>query len=228
MSKTFDLSTLNLSAGTHKITVKARASGYMDSPASDPVDYVVAGDTPDTPTEETYTVSGTWYFNEKVSLTSETVTTDVNFYSGDYSYVRILVGTFGVRYNTKMVSTVAYDTSLGGGAWKYEAKRTITFDGVQNVSKEFKEWLEANAVFAFTIDGTTYYAKSGMTWDEWVNSDYNTGGFVDGGDCIKYSESSGIVVGFKNANGFGEEVLPSDIIKQVEYNYQIRDSGGSN
>lgn len=43
MSKTFDLSTLNLSAGTHTITVKARASGYTDSPASDPVSYVVAG-----------------------------------------------------------------------------------------------------------------------------------------------------------------------------------------
>ena len=45
MSKTFDLSTLNLSAGTHTITVKARASGYADSPASNAVSYVVAGDT---------------------------------------------------------------------------------------------------------------------------------------------------------------------------------------
>lgn len=45
-SKTFDLSTLNLSAGTHKITVKARASGFEDSPESEPVSYVVGGEEP--------------------------------------------------------------------------------------------------------------------------------------------------------------------------------------
>ena len=36
---TFDLSTLNLSAGTHSITVKARGAGYNDSPASEAVQY---------------------------------------------------------------------------------------------------------------------------------------------------------------------------------------------
>lgn len=40
-SITFDLSTLNLSPGTHTITVKARASGYADSAESNAVDYVV-------------------------------------------------------------------------------------------------------------------------------------------------------------------------------------------
>lgn len=38
---TFDLSTLNLPAGTHSITVKARASGYADSAESNAVSYVV-------------------------------------------------------------------------------------------------------------------------------------------------------------------------------------------
>ena len=38
---TFDLSTLNLPAGTHTITVKARASGYADSAESAVVSYVV-------------------------------------------------------------------------------------------------------------------------------------------------------------------------------------------
>jgi hypothetical protein len=40
-SATFDLSTLNLPAGTHTITVKARASGYADSAESAAVSYVV-------------------------------------------------------------------------------------------------------------------------------------------------------------------------------------------
>lgn len=29
----------------------------------------------------------------------------------------------------------------------------------------------------FTIDGTTYHAEEGMTWADWVDSAYNTGGF---------------------------------------------------
>lgn len=29
----------------------------------------------------------------------------------------------------------------------------------------------------FTIDNTTYDAEEGMTWDEWVESEYNTGGY---------------------------------------------------
>ena len=34
-----------------------------------------------------------------------------------------------------------------------------------------------NKLITFTIDGTTYQAMNGMTWGEWVNSEYNTGGF---------------------------------------------------
>lgn len=34
-----------------------------------------------------------------------------------------------------------------------------------------------NKLITFTIAGTTYQAINGMTWGEWVNSEYNTGGF---------------------------------------------------
>lgn len=45
MSKTFDLSKLNLSVGTHSITVKARASGYRDSiKSNEDIYYVYAGE----------------------------------------------------------------------------------------------------------------------------------------------------------------------------------------
>lgn len=33
-------------------------------------------------------------------------------------------------------------------------------------------------LITFTINGTSYQAEEGMTWGEWVNSSYNTGGFV--------------------------------------------------
>ncbi len=32
-------------------------------------------------------------------------------------------------------------------------------------------------IINFTVDVTTYQAEEGMTWGEWVNSSYNTGGF---------------------------------------------------
>ena len=38
------------------------------------------------------------------------------------------------------------------------------------------------ALISFSIGGTTYQAEEGMTWGEWINSEYNTGGFMDGGN----------------------------------------------
>jgi hypothetical protein len=34
-----------------------------------------------------------------------------------------------------------------------------------------------NSLITFTLDGTEYQAEEGMTWGEWVESDYNTDGF---------------------------------------------------
>ena len=40
------------------------------------------------------------------------------------------------------------------------------------------------AMIEFTINETTYQAEEGMTWGEWVASDYNTDGFRIGGGVI--------------------------------------------
>ena len=148
MSKTFDLSTLNLSAGTHEITVKARASGYADSSASNAVSYVVEE-------EDTVAVSGTWYFNNTLNLPETAMTReDVKF----TSYYK----SSGIEYTAFTAITVSYASLMftyykglslniskvfkSSGGWTYSATRTITFDGVQTVSKEFYEWLVDNAV----------------------------------------------------------------------------------
>ena len=39
-----------------------------------------------------------------------------------------------------------------------------------------------NKLITFTIDGTTYQAIDGMTWEEWVNSEYNTRSFLLSGE----------------------------------------------
>lgn len=39
----------------------------------------------------------------------------------------------------------------------------------------------------FSINGTYYPAEEGMTWAEWVESDYNTGGYYEEGTNIYHS-----------------------------------------
>ena len=38
----------------------------------------------------------------------------------------------------------------------------------------------------FTVNGTRYYAEEGMTWEEWINSEYNTDGFTAEGNIVNY------------------------------------------
>ena len=48
---------------------------------------------------------------------------------------------------------------------------------------EIPKWA-FNETFEFTIDGVTYEAKEGMTWGDWVDSSYDTRGFVNNNDLI--------------------------------------------
>lgn len=56
---------------------------------------------------------------------------------------------------------------------------------------------DTGGIITFTIDGTEYQAKEGMTWGEWFNSEYNTSSletdgyyfYVDGGyPILRYSD----------------------------------------
>ena len=50
-------------------------------------------------------------------------------------------------------------------------------------------WAVANAI-TFTIDRTEYQAEEGMTWGEWVNSEYNMiGAYIDSSGLIRCKES---------------------------------------
>jgi hypothetical protein len=165
MSKTFDLSTLNLSAGTHEITVKARASGYADSPASNSVSYVVAG-------EETYTVSGTWLFNNVIDADGYAdYTVRFTFDNSWCTEMSIERGLYYKLENGMYIAVYPYKSGEGYTGWSDEDYRTITFDGTQTVSKEFYEWLVANAERKDTIP------VAGGTWrfNDVLNTSYISG-----------------------------------------------------
>lgn len=71
--------------------------------------------------------------------------------------------------------------------------------------------------FPFTIDGVLYYAEEGMTWSEWVESEYNTGAWrVNNGNI-------------HNGLRAVKDVAPNDVIsKNGLYEYSSMDGGGSN
>ena len=62
------------------------------------------------------------------------------------------------------------------------------------------------ALISFTIDGTSYQAEEGMTWEQWVNSDYNTG----------FSVLDNTIYNGRR-NGYVDGVVCSDIIQANSY-----------
>jgi hypothetical protein len=58
----------------------------------------------------------------------------------------------------------------------------------------------------FAIGLTAYQAEAGMTWEQWVGSSYNTGGFVLTGLTVRNSE------GLAVAKGSGSSVTATDTI----------------
>mgnify|MGYP004553923009 CR=1 FL=1 len=76
-----------------------------------------------------------------------------------------------------------------------------SFTGIIYVSK--KECTSKETLIPFSVDGTTYYAKKGMTWEEWVNSNL-------------YVESSGVYISGNSVSKNGKQVFDT-------YKYVVRE-----
>jgi hypothetical protein len=72
-------------------------------------------------------------------------------------------------------------------------------------------WTVVNAI-TFTIGGTEYQAEEGMTWEEWIDSDYNTIGATISGTTIMCSSIEGPAY-IRTLDGY--TVLASDIILHI-------------
>ena len=70
--------------------------------------------------------------------------------------------------------------------------------------------------FSFTIDGVNYEAEEGMTWVEWIYSDYNTGGYVT--ENSNYPQYTAYIWSSSSEDvlpvAYGTNILSSDIIIQ--------------
>ena len=190
----------------------------------------------------TYSLSGTWIFIDDVVINSTgSMTRDplqnITFTSNGTTYKQMFAGTDGgslfIGYGLSKTDNIfdamqaglthVYTYSDGTNnvcEWSDDAYKTINFGSEsQTVSQEFYEWFTANAtkqVIVFTIDGVEYHADSGMTWEEWINSDYNTDGF-----CLAYATEK---MAFVTLNGrdlyaYGALIVQSTMVIDSKINY---------
>ena len=91
--------------------------------------------------------------------------------------------------------------------------------------------MPTSTIISFTVEGTTYQAEEGMTWQQWVDSDYNTKG------AYMLSTSSGNAVFWESINGIdfyavanGDTQVTTDDVITQDYAYttvRVRHGGGA-
>lgn len=138
-----------------------------------------------------YFVSGVWVFNDTISYSGNNQ--EVNFTSAGDNFTSMVYTVDHLQYGRESGYIYAYKFSnidTGEGVWVYSYRKTVDFGSTpQEVSREYAEWLPINAkrkVISFTIHSQgdhgewveSYQAYEGMTWAEWVNSPFNTSGYV--------------------------------------------------
>jgi hypothetical protein len=74
---------------------------------------------------------------------------------------------------------------------------------------------ELLGIIIFTYNGTEYNAIEGMTWGEWVDSEYNTANAVVGGMYNNMIIIDGVMV--LDPNNSYNPVAPFDVITQAAY-----------
>ena len=106
------------------------------------------------------------------------------------------------------------------GAFVKNANATWDVTGPNGIPEEWTVELEV-AQISFTIEGIQYYAEEGMFWEDWVNSEYNTGEYKISGGLgarpIETSDGNGYIVGEQDRT---IPVFTDDFIIN-NYNYYI-------
>lgn len=92
--------------------------------------------------------------------------------------------------------------------WTYFSSRFVAYDGNGNTDSGSSP----GESITFTIEGTEYQAVEGMTWEEWINSEYNTDGYyinesyVYNGEKYVWCENDGSGMDIARAE-FGNNVI---------------------
>lgn len=117
-----------------------------------------------------------------------------------------------IEITTEAEMNALLETAEVGSIYKYTGTTGAYENGALYVIEE-----EAVNLISFTVSGTPYQAEEGMTWEQWVNSTYNTGGLFTSGDRVYTHDGGSIGTSSTYAR-------PSDVI-QANTNYALRSGG---
>ena len=92
----------------------------------------------------------------------------------------------------------------------------------QTNTKRLYAKIKAKNLINFIIDGISYQAEEGMTWEDWVNSSYNTNGFYIL-DLVRFADDSPVC---EHSSG-SAPVNSSEIIISDGVYYKGSNSGGA-
>lgn len=193
-------------------------------------------------------LAGTWVFNNQPHFspfTDDPSLFNLNLTVGTLSAVNIYFESERVPMMSDAVAIVinygltGRKTLYSSGSWQDESYKTITITSkLSEVTNgdTLLAWLQSNAtkqgastptLISFSIDGTSYQAEEGMTWEQWVASSYNTGGFyvTAGNTRVIFSNGADYV----SSEGFAGDYAnnTSQIVANGTY-YKFSSGGGGN
>lgn len=138
-----------------------------------------------------------------------------------------------VKYNNSTVATLEVGSSatLNCKDKKMASNLTVIENNVPTEVPVYEGAVifeEEVKMISFTIDGTEYQAESGMTWAEWCESDYNTGGWYTDDDDVGKWGGTGYSWAISTTDLIADRVSSSDVIISNFAYKAANASGGSN
>jgi hypothetical protein len=133
-----------------------------------------------------------------------------------------------IEVSTEAEMTALLNTAEVGSIYKYVGTSGTYESGALYVVEE-----DGVALISFTIEGTTYQAEDGMTWEEWVESEYNTGEYTTKYNKVYTNNNSYRVVALRKPESSGGytdwQCSTTEVIVNDGYYVTILlDQGGSN
>ena len=123
-----------------------------------------------------------------------------------------------------ILAVVAISAVTGDGIISHAKNAKSQYSGAQNnelnTLNYLTNWIDnqviennnkenqTTKIISFTVNGDEYQAKEGMTWGEWIASEYNTDGFKYEDDCVW------------NSNGVGSIIDLNEVITAMEYEFK--------
>lgn len=160
------------------------------------------------------TLEGTWTTDEKVVVSAPDSVVLTNDIDGDTEELAVTFDYLSVVGNNRETISLSEDIAVASmpedvifGTW--EGIVTYTVSVVELIS--------------FTIDGVEYQAENGMTWAEWVESEYNVnsafGTFVDDSQCYVWptGKGSAFITTLENDTSYNTNVENGQVITEQSY-----------